>query len=199
MHEALESGVLRLAYGLLRFVMIGFGIAAAMKVYALFGPPPTTVHPAALARVIVASLVVDRQRRVTVCLQGRRRDTPWIIAGVLVAFGAHEVTKTIFPPDGSPFLATLLLGAVAIIQYRLGGRLPAILIIPGFLQIALWVPGERGRARAATASARNPRAVDTRSFTSSCWSPAARGRASPSCGGRVRPPATAREGDCNIE
>src|SRR4030095_5195343 len=72
----------------------------------------------------------------TVCLQGRWRDTPGIVAGVLVAFGSHELTKLIAPPDGSAFLATFLLTGVAIVQYRLGGRLPGVLIIPGFLQIA---------------------------------------------------------------
>jgi uncharacterized membrane protein YjjB (DUF3815 family) len=72
----------------------------------------------------------------TICLQGRRRDAPWMVAGVLIAFGSHELSKLIFPPDGSAFLATFMLTAAAIVQYRLGGRLPAILIIPGFLQIA---------------------------------------------------------------
>ena len=42
----------------------------------------------------------------------------------------------IFPPDGSAFLATFLLAAVSIVQYRLGGRLPAILLIPGILQLS---------------------------------------------------------------
>jgi uncharacterized membrane protein YjjP (DUF1212 family) len=135
-HEALESGVLRLCYGLLRFVMIGFGIAAAIKLYGLFGPPPTSVHPSPLPLPLTTLLVAIGGVALTVCLQGRWGDTPWIVTGVLVAFGAHEVTKAIFPPDGSPLLATFLLGTVALVQHRLGGRLPAILIIPGFLQIA---------------------------------------------------------------
>jgi uncharacterized membrane protein YjjP (DUF1212 family) len=135
-HEALESGVLRLTYGLLRFVMLGFGVAAAMKLYGLFGAPPISAAPEALPKLIQVALVALGGVALTVCLQGRWRDTPWMVAGVLVAFGSHEITKLIFPPDGSPFLATFLLAAVAIVQYRLGGRLPAILIIPGFLQIA---------------------------------------------------------------
>ena len=135
-HEALESGVLRLAYGLLRFVMLGFGVAAAIKVYGLFGAPPVSVSPEALPRLLQLGLVALGGVALTVCLQGRWRDTPWMVAGVLVAFGSHELTKLIFPPDGSAFFATFLLTAVAIVQYRMGGRLPAVLIIPGFLQIA---------------------------------------------------------------
>jgi uncharacterized membrane protein YjjB (DUF3815 family) len=135
-HEALESGVLRLAYSLLRFLMIGAGIAAAMKVYALFGPLPAAITPVPLPMPIVLALLVLGGVALTVCLQGRWRDAPWMVAGVLLAFGSHELSRLLFPPDGSAFLATFLLGAVAIIQYRLGGRLPAILIIPGFLQIA---------------------------------------------------------------
>jgi uncharacterized membrane protein YjjP (DUF1212 family) len=135
-HDALESGTLRLAYGVLRFVMLGFGVAAAMKVYELFGPVPVPVTPKALPMPIVLTLVAMGGAALTLCLQGRGRDTPWMVAGVLVAFGSHELTKLAFPPDGSAFLATFLLTTVALVQYRLGGRLPSILIIPGFLQIA---------------------------------------------------------------
>jgi len=135
-HEALESGVLRLAYGLLRFVMLGFGVAVAIKAYGLFGVPPESVAPVPVPRLAQVALVALGGVALTVCLQGRWRDTPWMIAGVLVAFGTHELTKLVFPPDGSAFLATFLLTTVAIVQYRLGGRLPAVLIIPGFLQIA---------------------------------------------------------------
>src|SRR3954453_1564407 len=60
-----------------------------------------------------------------------------MVAGVLLAVGSHTLTKLVFPPDCSAFFATLLLTAVAIVQYRVTRRrLPAILIIPGFLQIA---------------------------------------------------------------
>jgi uncharacterized membrane protein YjjP (DUF1212 family) len=135
-HEALESGVLRLVYGVLRFVMIGFGVAAAIKIFGLFAPPPASIVPTALPMPIVVALVALGGVALTVCLQGWWRDTPWIVAGVLVAFGSHTLTKLILPPDGSAFLATFLLGGVALVQHRLGGRLPAILIIPGFLQIA---------------------------------------------------------------
>ena len=44
-HDALESGVLRVSYAMLRFLMMGFGIGAAIKVYGLFAPPPTSVTP----------------------------------------------------------------------------------------------------------------------------------------------------------
>jgi uncharacterized membrane protein YjjP (DUF1212 family) len=135
-HDALESGVLRASYGVLRFLMIGFGIAAATKVYGQFATLPPSVSPTPLATPLMVTLVGLGGVALTVCLQGRWKDTPWMIAGVLVAFGGHELTKLIFPPDGSAFFATFLLGAVAIVQYRLGGRLPAVLIIPGFLQIA---------------------------------------------------------------
>jgi uncharacterized membrane protein YjjP (DUF1212 family) len=135
-HEAPESGVLRLAYALLRFVMMGFGAAVALQVYGLFGSPPGAASPQALPKLIQFGLVTLGGLALTVCLQGRWRDAPWMVAGVVVAFGSEELSKLLLPPDGSPFLAMFLLTAVAIGQYRLGGRLPAVLIIPGFLQIA---------------------------------------------------------------
>ena len=69
---------------------------------------------------MISSLVAVGGVALTVCLQGRWRDTPWMVAGVLVAFGSHELTKLIFPLHGSPFLATFLLATVAVLQYRLG-------------------------------------------------------------------------------
>jgi uncharacterized membrane protein YjjB (DUF3815 family) len=116
--------------------MMGFGVAAAVQLYALVGPPPPTSSPAGLSTLTQLGLVALGGVALTICLQGRWRDTPWIVAGVVAAFGSHQLSKLIFPPDGSAFLATFLLAAIAIGQYRLGGRLPAVLLIPGFLQIA---------------------------------------------------------------
>ena len=160
-HDALESGVLRVSYALLRFLMMGFGAAAAIKLYGMFAPLPASVSPAPLATPITMALVVMGGVALTVCLQGRWRDTPWMVAGVLVAFGSHELTKLLFPPDGSAFVATFLLGAVAILQYRFGGRLPAILIIPGFLQIA---PGFLGTKSVLALLRPGPHAFDDTFF-----------------------------------
>jgi uncharacterized membrane protein YjjP (DUF1212 family) len=135
-HEALESGVFRLTYGLLRFVMLGFGAAVAIALYGLFASPPPTAEPEGLHKLIQLGLVALGGLALTVCLQGRWRDAPWMVVGAVVAFGSHEATKLIFPPNGSAFFATFLLTAVAVVQYRLGGRIPAVLIIPGFLQVA---------------------------------------------------------------
>jgi len=160
-HDGLESGVLRVSYALLRFLMMGFGAAAAIKLYGMFAPLPASVSPVPLATPITTALVVMGGVALTVCLQGRWRDTPWMVAGVLVAFGSHELTKLLFPPDGSAFVATFLLGGVAILQYRFGGRLPAILIIPGFLQIA---PGFLGTKSVLALLRPGPQAFDDTFF-----------------------------------
>ncbi len=135
-HEALESGVFRAAYGALRFLMLAFGIAMAAKLFGLFAPLPAAVEPAGLPWPVALALVGLGAIPLTVCLQGRWRDVPWVAAGALVAYGIRELTKIAFPPEGSAFLATFGLATVALVQRRLGGRLPAVLIIPGFLQIA---------------------------------------------------------------
>jgi hypothetical protein len=70
---------------------------------------PASVTPSPLRTPIMMALVVMGGVALTVCLQGRWRDTPWMVAGVLLAFGSHELTKLLFPPDGSPCLATFLL------------------------------------------------------------------------------------------
>jgi uncharacterized membrane protein YjjB (DUF3815 family) len=89
-----------------------------------------------LPKATQLGLVVLGAVPLTVCLQGRWVDAPWIAAGALVAFGGRELTKLLFPPDGSPALATFALGTVALAVRRLGGPMPALLIIPGLLQIA---------------------------------------------------------------
>ena len=111
-HEALEAGVLRVAYAFLRFLMLGFGIATAMKVFGQLGAPTAVVGLAGVrwGRLIPGRIDgAGRRGAHGLLLQGRWKDTPWMVAGVLVAFGSQELTKLIFPPVGSAFLATFLL------------------------------------------------------------------------------------------
>ena len=90
--------------------MLGFGVAAAIKVVRAVRGAADVGFAGGAAQAHPGRPVALGGVALTVCLQGRWRDTPWMVAGVLVAFGSHELTKPIFPPDGSAFLATFLLG-----------------------------------------------------------------------------------------
>jgi uncharacterized membrane protein YjjP (DUF1212 family) len=140
-NETLESGVVRLANGVLKFVMLGAGAAAAVALASLVLPvtAPTSATP--LPRWAVIGILAVGGLALVVCLRGRVRDAPWIVAGVLCAYGAQEMTKLFAGDRGSPFLASLVLGAAAHLQARLPRHIPATMIVPGLFQLA---PGSLG-------------------------------------------------------
>jgi uncharacterized membrane protein YjjB (DUF3815 family) len=72
----------------------------------------------------------------TVCLQGHRRDLPWMAGAALLAFGTQELTKVVFGGHGSPLLAAVVLGVAANLQARLPGHIAATVTVPGLLQLA---------------------------------------------------------------
>jgi uncharacterized membrane protein YjjP (DUF1212 family) len=133
---ALESGVVRLAYGLLRFLMLAFGLAVAVKLFPLFAPLPAyaAAHkppwPVALLVVAVGGAAL------TYCLQGRPRDLPWMTAAAVLAFGAQELTKALFGGRGSPLLAATVLGVGAALYARGPRKVRGTIVIPGLLQLA---------------------------------------------------------------
>lgn len=135
-NDALESGVARLAYALLRFLMLGFGIAVAMRLFPLVAPLPSRVISSPLPHLVTLLLVAVGGGALTFCLQGRRRDLPWMAVAALFAFGVQELTKLIFGGRGSPMLSALLLGVAANLYARLTDKIPATFVIPGLLQLA---------------------------------------------------------------
>src|SRR5579871_1842760 len=138
--EALESGVARLAYGLLRFAMMAAGIAAAITLTSFATWPPsvaaTALPPlAALVAVGVGGLAL------IFCLQAPARDGLAIVVAALVAYGAQEVTKRLVGEHGAPVASAFALGAVAYLHARATGRAAPLMIVPGLLQLA---PGFMG-------------------------------------------------------
>ena len=140
--DALEGGLFRLAYSILRFLMLGLGIGVAIQVWKplrdlsefIATPLP---WPVVLACVLVGGLAL------TVCLQARARDLPWVVAGALVGHGSHLLTKVVLGGDGSPLIAALILGLLGVWQGRRPGHALGTVLIPGLLQMA---PGFVGTA-----------------------------------------------------
>lgn len=133
---AVEAGLVRLAYALLRFLMLAVGIVAAAKLWQIALPIPAAVpaHPVPTAAVV--AILVPGGLALVACMQGRAREAGWIVAAVLVAWGAQELTERIFGGAGSPFLAALTLGVFAQLHARIPGHLPATILFPGLLQLA---------------------------------------------------------------
>ena len=131
-----ESGAVRLFHGMLRFLMLAFGIAAALNLWKLAGPLPSYVASTPLPHAAVVALVAIGGLALVVCLQGRPTNVGWMVAAVVIAYGAQELTKLPFGPHGSPFIAAFVLGAVAHLHRRWSGRSMATMIVPGLLQLA---------------------------------------------------------------
>jgi uncharacterized membrane protein YjjP (DUF1212 family) len=139
--EALESGQLRLAYGLLRFAMLGAGITAVVKFWKLFLGDFTSPQVPHLPVWQVILILVVGGAALIVCLQARVKDAHWIIGAVLLAYSSQELTKHFFGKAGSPLIAALILGLAANLVSRRFTHFPAVIIVPGLLQL---VPGFLG-------------------------------------------------------
>jgi uncharacterized membrane protein YjjB (DUF3815 family) len=85
------------------------------------------------------------------CLKARPRDTPWIVASVILAWATLELTKVQAGGRGGPFVTALVLGIAAMLYGRLPGKNAITVLFPGLLQIA---PGFLG-TRAVMAALRS--------------------------------------------
>jgi uncharacterized membrane protein YjjP (DUF1212 family) len=135
-HEALGSGLGRLGYALLRFVMIGAGVAAAANIWQLFRPGRGTAPAIHFPEWIVFLALILAGAALTVTLQARARDAGWVIFAAVLAFFTQEGSKHVFGERGAPFLAAFVLGVAANLQARRSERVPGTMLVPGILQLS---------------------------------------------------------------
>jgi uncharacterized membrane protein YjjP (DUF1212 family) len=140
---AVESGVVRLAYGLLRFLMIGAGALAALRLWSLLAPAPPRVEAVPLPVAAVAAILAVGGVALAACMQARPADMPWIVGAVLLAWGTQEATKLVGIGQGSPFVAAFLLAVAGSLYGRLPGKIPATVLFPAMMQLAPGFLGTR--------------------------------------------------------
>ncbi|MCP3101195.1 threonine/serine exporter family protein [Myxococcus sp. K15C18031901] len=141
--ESVEAGLSRLTYGLLRFLMLGVGLAAAGTLWTLWAPLPSPTRATQLPELVLALVIAVGGLALSVCMSARRRDTPWIVGAVLLAWGIQELSKHVLGEQGSPLVSAFVLGVAGQLYGRLPDRLPATLIYPGLLQLAPGFVGTR--------------------------------------------------------
>lgn len=134
--ESVEAGLARLMYGLLRFLMLGVGIAAAGTLWSFFWQLPPHAAPHALPPLVTFLLVAVGGLALSVCMTGRPRDVGWIVGGVLLAYETQVVTKAFLGDRGSPLVAAFVLGVAGLLYGRGKDRMPMTVIMPGMLQLA---------------------------------------------------------------
>ena len=83
--EAVEAGMARVAYALLRFLMLAFGMVGAAAIWRALDRLPSATTPTPLPLPVVLAAVVLGGIALVACLHGRRRDLPWIAGAALLA------------------------------------------------------------------------------------------------------------------
>lgn len=142
-NDALEAGVLRLVYALLRFLMLGFGIAAAVRAWQLVVPWPGLRPDESLPQLPAMLLLVPGAFALVFCLQARLRDVGWVLTAVVLAYGTQELTRLVVGDPGSPFTAALVVGAGGELYRRWSGRTPVLFVVPGLFQLTPGFLGTR--------------------------------------------------------
>jgi uncharacterized membrane protein YjjP (DUF1212 family) len=136
-NEELESGTVRLVYGLMCFGLLGAGIVAAFTLGSAFGLHPPHQTATKLPDLVVLACVAVGGLALVVCLEGRPRDVGWIVAGAVIAFGAQELSRLAIGDDrGTPLGVSFILGCAAYLYARRPGRVPFTMLVPGLLQLA---------------------------------------------------------------
>jgi uncharacterized membrane protein YjjP (DUF1212 family)/uncharacterized membrane protein YjjB (DUF3815 family) len=135
-NEALESGTVRLVYGLMCFGLLGAGIVAAFTLGGFFGLHPPHLTATKLPDLVVLACVAVGGLALVVCLEGRPLDVGWIVAATVVAFGAQELTRLPLGDRGAPLVVSFVLGCFAYLYARRPGRVPFTVLVPGLLQLA---------------------------------------------------------------
>ncbi len=139
--ESVEAGLTRLAYGLLRFLMIGVGIIVASTMWRFLGPLPAYSDVHTLSPPVTFLLLTVGGVALAICMAGRPRDLVGIVGGVLLAYGTQEGMKAVLGEQGSPMVAAFVLGMAGLLYGRGRQRMPMTVIMPGLLQLA---PGFMG-------------------------------------------------------
>jgi len=160
--ESVEAGLTRLAYGLLRFLMIGVGIIVASTLWRFLGPLPTYSDAHTLSPPVTFLLLTVGGVALAICMAGRPRDLLGIVGGVLLAYGTQAGMKAVLGEQGSPMVAAFVLGVAGLLYGRGRQRMPMTVIMPGLLQLA---PGFIGtKAIIALLGMGRPGADDARLF-----------------------------------
>ncbi|RKH59426.1 threonine/serine exporter family protein, partial [Corallococcus aberystwythensis] len=134
--ESVEAGLSRLTYGLLLFMMLGVGMAAAGTLWGFVWPLPPHTQAQALPPLLTFFLVAVGGVALAVCMSGRPRDLAWIVGGVLLAYETQAAAKALLGDRGSPLVAAFVLGVAGLLYGRRGrGRMPVTVIMPGLLQL----------------------------------------------------------------
>ena len=165
-NDALESGVLRFMYASLRFVMLGFGIAASLKLWQLFSPLPELLPTGPLPFALAVALLLVGAVGLAICLQAPLRDFGWVIIAACLRSaprrrpGSFSAPRARGSPRRSCWASRVSSSGVGRAACRLSSSSPGYCSSPR----AFSVRAPSSRPWSGTAPARPPRP-----WATSCW------------------------------
>jgi uncharacterized membrane protein YjjB (DUF3815 family) len=139
-------------------VLLAAGITAAAKGWALFTSLPSQITLTPLPTAVVLAILAIGGVALAAVLQASWRDLPWVIGGVWLAFGSQALAKHVTGGHAAPLFSAFVLGIGAQLMNRITHRTPAIVVVPGLLQLA---PGYLGTTTILHALAGKPDSQDT--------------------------------------
>jgi uncharacterized membrane protein YjjP (DUF1212 family)/uncharacterized membrane protein YjjB (DUF3815 family) len=152
-NEELESGTVRLVYGLMVFGLLAAGIVGAFAIGEVFGVHPPHVTATKLPDLVVLAFVALGGLALVVALNGTPSEVGWIVAATVIAFGAQELSRHALGERGAPIVVAFVLGCAAYLYARRPGRYAFTMLVPGLLQLAPGFLGTNATFRALTVGA----------------------------------------------
>jgi len=152
---AVEAGLVRLAYALLRFLMLALGIVAAAKLWQIALPIPAAVRRT-LSRRRRWSPSSSRAARPGRLHAGKGARSGMESSRRCSSPGARRADQADLRRRGQPLPGRLTLGVFAQLHARIPGHSPATILFPGLLQLAPGFLGTEAVGRYSAPSQADP-------------------------------------------
>jgi uncharacterized membrane protein YjjP (DUF1212 family) len=137
----LVAGTARLAWVVLIFLEITFGIVLGLQTQRLFGANVINAVPVALPLWTEYLALLVAPLAFSVRFFARPRDIPWIVVACIVSYGGSRLGAYLFDPTLGGFVGAFCASAAANLFARITGRPAAVLLAPAIL---ILVPGSIG-------------------------------------------------------
>jgi uncharacterized membrane protein YjjP (DUF1212 family) len=137
----LASGTARFAGAFLHLIALGIGIAVGTAIGSHWFPGAGEVLRVAWPLPALALAVAVSSLAYSVLLRARPRDTGWILAAGLVAYGGALIGDRLLGAEIGAVLGAFLIGLISNVRARWLDQSAAVTLVPGTLML---VPGSIG-------------------------------------------------------
>lgn len=139
----LVSGTARLTGSLMTLLKLGLGVGIGQQLATLLPALAVRagVQPAPLPDWTLMPALLLTVPALAILFRARRREWPWILAGVVTAFGGARLGVHLLGPALGALLGSLLAGLAGNAYERLRSRPAVVMVVPSLIML---VPGSIG-------------------------------------------------------